>query len=130
MAILPIGGVVMPIIYFLKAADLQNVRKKLIGIYILNVTDIAFTLLLLKTGMFAEGNTFMQNIVSNEVLSIFIKVIIALGLIMYAYYRVQFATEKQLRQCNYFASGCLIYYGLINLSHLVWTGIYISTITT
>ncbi|WP_394371253.1 DUF5658 family protein [Clostridium baratii] len=39
-------------------------------LYFLNVTDIIFTLLLLKTGMFKESNSVMVNIVESPAWSL------------------------------------------------------------
>ncbi|WP_367303032.1 DUF5658 family protein [Clostridium baratii] len=51
-------------------------------LYFLNVTDIIFTLLLLQTGMFKEGNRVMVNIVENPTLSFIVKVVI-IGFLTY-----------------------------------------------
>ena len=47
------------IISVLKTGDLSSIRRKLIALYIFNVTDIVFTLFLVNTGMFLEANTIM-----------------------------------------------------------------------
>ncbi|MCB2300117.1 DUF5658 family protein [Clostridium tagluense] len=54
------------IISVLKTGDLVSIRKKLITMYILNVTDIIFTIFLVNTGMFLEVNTVMAPLVSNR----------------------------------------------------------------
>ena len=114
------------IISLLKTRDLPLIRKKLTTIYILNVTDIIFTIVLLNTGMFLEANAVMAPLVNNrQLLSIFIKLVIPFVLLLGVSQRMKEATEKQLYQSNIIINGCLIYYGLINISHVVWSTLYI-----
>lgn len=113
------------IIYLLKTRDLILIREKLIIIYTLNVTDIIFTLLLVNTGVFLEANTIMAPLVNNrQLLSIIIKVVIPFALLFWLYHRMEDATEKQLYQTNIIINGCLIFYGLINISHVLWIILY------
>jgi hypothetical protein len=113
------------IIYILKTRDLILIRKKLITMYILNVTDIIFTIFLVNTGMFIEVNTFMAPFVNNkQLLSFIIKVVIPFVILLWIYHRIEGATEKQLYHSNTIINGCLIYYGLINISHVVWSILY------
>ena len=110
------------IIYLLKTRDLILIKKKLITIYILNVTDIMFTIFLVNTGMFLEVNTVMAPLVNNrQLLSILIKVVIPFLLLLWVYQRMKGATEKQLYLSNTIINGCLIFYGLINISHVMWS---------
>jgi len=113
------------LISILKTGKLGSIRKKLIIVYILNVTDIIFTIFLVNTGMFLEVNALMVQLVNNrQLLSIMIKVVIPFVLMLWVYQRMKDATEKQLFQSNILINGCLIYYGLINLSHVVWSILY------
>jgi hypothetical protein len=83
----------------LKTRDLGSIRKKLITMYILNVTDIIFTLLLINTGMFLEVNAVMVRIVNNrQLLSIMVKAVIPFVLLLWVYKRMIKATVKQLYQ--------------------------------
>jgi hypothetical protein len=50
-------------IAFIKNYSLDNIKNKLLMLYILNVTDIVFTLLLLSTGFYMEANGLMSNAV-------------------------------------------------------------------
>ncbi|HEY8889341.1 MAG TPA: DUF5658 family protein [Clostridium sp.] len=49
-----------------KTRDLDSIKKKLITIYILNGTDIIFTIFLVNTGMFIEVNAVMALLVNNR----------------------------------------------------------------
>ncbi len=113
------------IVALIETRDLGSIRRKLITIYIFNVTDIIFTVFLVNTGMFLEVNAIMALIVNNrQLLSIIIKVVIPFVLIFSVYQRIKEATEKQLYQSNIIINGCLIFYGLINVSHVVWSILY------
>lgn len=113
------------IISALKTRDLCSIKRKLVIIYILNVTDIVFTIFLVNTGLFLELNAVMAPLVNNkQSFSIIIKVVIPALLMIGVYQRMKDATEKQLYQSNLIINGCLIFYGLINISHIVWSILY------
>jgi hypothetical protein len=113
------------IVSVMKTGDLESIKKKLIAIYILNVTDIIFTIFLVNTSMFLEVNAIMATFVNNrQFLSILIKIVIPLVLLLRVYQRMKDATEKQLYQSNIIVNACLIFYGLINISHVVWSILY------
>jgi len=89
-------------------------------IYLLNVTDIIFTLMLLRTGRFVEANGIMREVIGNELLSILIKTLVPLVLFILVYIRMQKATKHQLIISNRIINSCLILYFLINVSHFIW----------
>lgn len=105
----------------LRRCDLKAIRLKLTTIYILNILDIIFTLILLKTGLFIEGNHFMRQIIGNSFLVLAIKVLIVGALLAILYKRMETATLKQLAISNIFINSCMGVYILINLSHIIWT---------
>ncbi|MGH4052606.1 MAG: DUF5658 family protein [Clostridium sp.] len=113
------------ILSILKTKDLDFIAKKLIALYMLNITDILFTIYLVNTGMFLEVNAFMAPLVNKRYLfSIIIKIVIPLVLLMAVYQRMKKATEKQLYQSNIMINGLLIFYGIIDVSHVVWSILY------
>ncbi len=113
------------IIAVIKTGDFYSIRKKLIAIYIMNVTDIIFTIFLVNTGMFLEANAVMAPLVNNsQLICIIIKVVIPFLLLLWVYQRMKDATEKQLYRSNIIINGCLIFYGLINISHVIWSILY------
>ena len=110
----------------LKTGDLGSIRRKLITLYIMNITDIILTILLINTGSFLEANTIMAPLVNNkQLLSITVKVVMPFVLLLGIYQRMKEATEKQLYQSNIIINGCLILYGIINISHVVCSTLYI-----
>lgn len=113
------------IISALKTGDLCSIKRKLITIYILNVSDIIFTIFLVNTGLFLEANAIMAPLVYNrQLVSIIVKVLLPFVLLLGIYQRMKEATEKQLYQSNIIINVCLIFYGLINISHVVWIILY------
>jgi hypothetical protein len=110
---------------YIKNYNLQFIKGKFIGIFILNVTDILFTLYLLSTGLFYEGNPVMSRVTENISASLFLKIVIPLTLIIYIYIRMKKATEKQLFYANIIINGCLGFYLMINLLHIVWIMMYL-----
>jgi hypothetical protein len=104
----------------LRRCDLKAIRLKFTTIYILNILDIIFTLILIKTGLFIEGNYFMSQIIGNSALVLAIKVIIVGALLAILYKRMETATIKQLAISNIFINSCMGVYILINLSHVIW----------
>lgn len=103
---------------------LNSIKKKFIALYILNVADIIFTLYLIRTGMFQEANIIMASIISNEVLSIILKLTIPLVLLVIIYSRMKDASIRQLLQSNRIIIGSLIFYGMVNASHILWFVMY------
>lgn len=108
---------------FIKNHELYFIRKKLIILYILNVTDILFTLALLETGYFKEANIFMASAVESPLMSFVLKIIFPAILLYILYKRICLADNKQLHAANIGIIIALIMYTLINISHLVWTAL-------
>lgn len=108
----------------IKKYDLSTIKNKLFSIVFLNITDIIFTRFLLKTGMYIEGNALIKNVVDDRVLSYSIKTIIPALLMLYLYIRLKSANQRQLVRANRFINVVFILYVLINISHLVWIGLY------
>lgn len=107
-------------ITFIKDYKLDNIRKKLILLYILNVTDIIFTLTLLETGFFREINIFMVNAVQNPLISVILKILFPAGLLYYLYRSIRPSDNEQLRAANIGLLISLTIYSLVNLSHIIW----------
>lgn len=107
-------------ISFIKTYNIINIRKKLILLYILNVSDILFTLALLRTGLFQEINIFMVSVVESPLISIILKIILPAGTLYYLYKRIRLTDAKQLRAANIGLLISLTLYSLVNLSHILW----------
>lgn len=103
---------------------LDSIRKKFVFIYLLNVSDIIFTLLLLQTGAFVEGNFFMRGVVQSNTLSFVMKLGVPALLLCIIYVRIKKATERQLAAGNLLINVCLVLYVAINISHIFWIILY------
>lgn len=114
---------VIIMISFIKAYNLINIRKKLILLYLLNVSDLIFTLTLLRTGLFKEANIFMVYAVEYPIISIILKVILPAGLLYLLYKKICISDVTQLKATNVGLLISLTLYSLVNLSHLVWVAL-------
>jgi hypothetical protein len=114
-----------------KSYDLKAIRLKLAAIYVLNVTDIVFTLYLLSTGIFIEVNSIMNSVIGND-MTFSVKVILPAVLIAYIAIRLSKASDKQLHRANLIVNICLIFYSVINVFHMIWSSysIYWSLLNT
>lgn len=112
------------LIVFMKNHSLENIKHKLLLLYLFNVTDIVFTLLLLATGYYMEANLLMAKAVQNLFVSFMLKVLLPAVLLFYIYIRIKTASEKQLKQSNILLNMATIVYAIINISHLVWFSLY------
>lgn len=109
---------------FVKNYSLQNIKYKLLLLYLLNVTDILFTLLLLSTGFYIEANLLMAKAVQNIFVSFVLKILLPAALLFYIHVRMRIASEKQLKQSNTLLNVATAVYAIINISHLVWFLLY------
>lgn len=107
-------------ISFIKSYTLENINRKLLLLYLLNVTDIIFTLLLLSSGYFIEANTLMVKAVDSLFSSFILKVVLPAALLSYVYFRMKNANEKQLRQSSILLNIANGFYVIINTSHLIY----------
>jgi hypothetical protein len=107
-------------IAFIKNYKLEMIKRKFILLYLLNVTDIIFTVLLLQTGYFAEVNLLMIKAVQSPAASIILKVLLPAVLLYCIYKRMKACDDLQLKAANIAVNISLSIYTLVNLSHLVW----------
>ncbi|WP_458414809.1 DUF5658 family protein [Schinkia sp. CFF1] len=105
---------------FIKNYSHDCLRSKLLMLYILNVTDLIFTQILLSSGYFTEANIFMSSAIQSFSASFMLKVVMPALLLLYLYYRIQSASEGQLKRANMMVSGITGIYLIINVSHLIW----------
>lgn len=110
-------------IAFIKNYELNVIRKKFVILYLLNVTDIIFTVLLLRTGYFAEANILMVKAVDSPIASILLKIVIPAILLFIIAIRMKDADIPQLKAANIAVNISLTVYCLVNLSHLMWTAL-------
>lgn len=110
-------------IAFIKKYNIETIKKKFILLYLLNVTDIIFTVLLLQTGYFAEINILMAKAVESPVASVLLKIVLPAVLLFYIYNRIKKADISQLKASNIALNISLTIYTLVNLSHVVWVAL-------
>ena len=110
-------------ITFIKRYEIDTIKKKFILLYLLNITDIIFTLLLLETGYFAEINVIMVKAVNNPAMGLLIKVLVPAILLFYIFKRMKSANNDQLKAANVAVNISLSLYTLVNLSHLLWVSL-------
>jgi hypothetical protein len=110
-------------ITFIKNYNIETIKKKFILLYVLNVTDIIFTLLLLRTGYFEEANLLMVKAVQSPLISLLLKVVFPAFLLIYIYHSIQDADESQLKVSNIAVNISISIYSFVNLTHLVWAAL-------
>ena len=110
--------------YLIKRCSHSDIKNKMVAIYILNVTDMIFTLLLCGTGYFMEVNPLVATFSSNSLVSLLTKAVIPALLFIYLYIRMKPATSAQLKKANALIVAMLFLYAVINVSHIVWLSVY------
>ena len=106
-------------ISFISNHTLEKIKLKFLILYILNVTDMLFTIFLLSTGLFIEINFLMEKAVQSLLVSFMLKIVLPAVLLLYLYIRMRKANETQLKQSNIIINVVCTAYLLINLWHLV-----------
>lgn len=105
----------------LKQSSYHCFKIKFITLYLLNVTDILFTIFLLSTGLFEEGNFLMDKMLTNKNFALLFKILIPAILLIYIYIRMASASDEQLKYANVLIKICIILYFIINITHIIWT---------
>ncbi|MDQ0461789.1 hypothetical protein QOZ91_003340 [Clostridium sardiniense] len=103
----------------------SSVKSKLKTLYMLNITDIIFTIILLKTGLFKEVNGIMFFIVDSLTLSILVKICLVGVLIYYLIKRMMKATYKQLKISNIIIIVAIFLFLIVNISHIIYSILYL-----
>ncbi|MDP4089962.1 MAG: DUF5658 family protein [Bacillota bacterium] len=117
----------MSFIYFLISSDMQIIKRKFIALFILNASDILFTLMLFCTGVYERANAFTSGIADESIIGTFIKFGITLLLLILAYLGISSSVEKHILILNTIITTCMILYFFINLYHTAWCIIYLLT---
>ncbi|WP_427847043.1 DUF5658 family protein [Clostridium folliculivorans] len=105
---------------FLKNYNLSILKQKLLIIYFLNVSDIFFTLILVNSGYFYEGNSLIAITLNTPILAVLFKILIPASLIVFIYNRMKKASVNQLIYSNKIIIACMLFYSFVNLLHLIW----------
>lgn len=113
------------IINYIKSTTNTSVKNKLLLLYILNVIDVIFTLILLETDMFSEANVVMRGIVTDPIISLILKIGV-LGLLVYfVYNRLDQANQMQLKIGNIFVISAVFLYVAIDIMHIIYLIVYL-----
>lgn len=97
----------------------QIIRRKLIVLYVLNVTDLIFTYHLLATGFFYEWNGFVRLLMNSDAATAGVKIVLPAVLLSYVAVRMNDATDRQLQQASLLVNLMLFPYMLLNVWHIV-----------
>lgn len=101
---------------------------KLILLYVLNITDYLFTLILISSGMFVEANPVLQFHIDG-VGGFVLKCIVPLILLSYLHIRFLTNTSKHERIVKILLNTILIYYIAVNVMHIFWLTITVCMLT-
>lgn len=102
----------------IKVSMLHRIRRRLLILYLLNVTDIIFTIFLIFTGYFIEANIVMRYILVSPSLAVIVKTIVPGILILFIWKRIGAASVKQLLVTSNIVFISLLIYLLIILNHI------------
>ena len=105
-------------VYF-KDISYSRLKLNLIILYLLNLSDLFFTKVLLNTApdMFREANIFLLPIVGGMA-PYFLKIIVIGGVLYYWCFRSKESDKKDLKRSIIASIIMIVLYGAINLLHL------------
>ena len=103
---------------YIKNYSIVNIRYKLSLLYLLNVSDIVFTLVLIRSGYYIEANPIMATIIYQPLKLLLFKILLPALLLCFIYIRMKKAIKHQLTISNTIINGALCGYGLLNLLHI------------
>lgn len=104
---------------FFNSSSLDYLRQKLKLLYVLNVTDMIFTYMLLKLPYYHEVNPLLKSSVHSISSMIAIKGLLPFVLLSYIFFRLQQASSPQLKQSNILINSGLVIYSIVNIIHLI-----------
>ncbi len=112
-------------ISYLKCSSMPDLKNKMVFLYVLNVTDIIFTLILCGTGACIEANPFAALFVGSPAAALLMKGLVPAALLTYLYLRLRKASDNQRKKANVPIAGLLVAYALINISHVTWLSVLV-----
>ena len=106
-----------------KAVPMFMTRSKydtrLIILYVLNITDYLFTLILISSGLFVEANPILQFHIDG-ILGFVLKCVVPLILLSYLHIRFLTCKPKHEKIVKILLNAILIYYVAVNIMHIFW----------
>lgn len=100
-------------------ASRSEYDSRLITLYILNVTDYIFTLILLSGGLFTEANPVISPFIRTYS-GFAVKILLPLMLILFLHIRFCTSTVRHPNGTKRILNVIIIFYGIVNLMHLFW----------
>lgn len=91
--------------------------SRLTALYLLNLSDYIFTLILLSTGYFMEGNFLLSNNIT-DFGGFILKCIVPLVLLLFIRWRFRTLPVTKVKAVKYILNGGIVFYTLINAFHL------------
>lgn len=92
---------------------------KLVVLYVLNITDYLFTLVLVSSGLFIEANPILKMNIDG-IGGFVLKCIVPLVLLSYLHIRFLTSKPKYKRIIKILLNAILIYYIAVNVMHIFW----------
>lgn len=90
---------------------------RLTVLYLLNLSDYIFTLILLSTGYFMEGNFLLSSHITNFG-GFILKCIVPLLLLLYVRFRLCTVPADKHKAVKFILGGGIGFYAIINFFHL------------
>lgn len=103
----------------LKHNNTHRLINKIFALYLLNISDIIFTLELLKSGYYKEANSLIVPLLTNIHALILAKIVLPAFLLSFIALRLKNATKEQLIVSNVLINAITFIYILINISHVL-----------
>ena len=101
------------------------IRKKLLVLFTFNISDIAFTLLLMGIRIYEDCNQVLIKVSTDPIIAIGIKVFVV-GFLAYALYRrVEDSTVPSLRAASVLLNICMMAYVILIIVHIKEIFVYI-----
>lgn len=119
MPIIPLGGVDMFLVNYIRSYKVRTLKTKFITLYILNVLDIIFTLLYVDAYKFKEGKGLIQTVKYIDFPDFFIKTGITLLLLVILNINMRNTGDKPLFYSNIIIMLSMIFYIFINIGHII-----------
>ncbi|WP_414632865.1 DUF5658 family protein [Clostridium sp. UBA5988] len=97
-----------------------TINKKLLLLYTLNISDVIFTIILINSKYFVEGNPLMASFFKVPIYAFLIKLIFPGLLLFFVYIVINHNPQKQFTFSNRLINLALIPYMLVNILHLAF----------
>lgn len=96
----------------------------LLTVYLLNLSDYLFTLILISSGLFMEANPLLSMNIDG-IGGFVLKCLVPLLLLMYLHIRFTMSPPKHEKTVRLLLNLILSYYAVINAFHVFWLSYYI-----